>query len=154
LSRPDFLHKEKAVGKIVRDEKIGKPSKGVELFYVKWRRFPQGGVLVENPCGKPCGECGKLWFINRYPVGFQTKCPVKNVHILVCIIPSKCKKGKVTSPGSGRKFQRKKGEKVYNFVIFAVKEKRSSESDPKFLVELYKVLPGIICQALEILVLP
>ena len=154
LSRPKFLHKEKTVCKMVRGEKIGKPSKTVEMIYVKRTGCGYVGSLVENLCGKPCGECGKLLVINRYSGSFQTKHPVENLGTLVCIIPEKTGQREITLPPPGRKFQGKRKEKVYNLVVFAVKKRERPWVAPKILLDLYKAHDGIIFQALEILVVP
>ena len=61
-----FCTKKGAVVKNTSREKVRNLSYSVESFYVNsgcifYFQFP-----VENPCGKGCGECGKVRVFNSY----------------------------------------------------------------------------------------
>jgi len=58
-------------------------------FHFMWTKneYPQPVLPVDNSCGKTCGECGKLWVINRYSDLFKNHPQLWNFCIPVCIIP-------------------------------------------------------------------
>jgi len=54
-------------GKNYRVQKSGDLVEGCRFFLCKsGSGYSQGLAIVENPCGKNCGQCGKLRVINRY----------------------------------------------------------------------------------------
>ena len=79
-----FCTKKGAVVKNTRREKVRNLSCSVESFYVNsgcifYFQFP-----VENPCGKDCGECGKVWVFNRYFGSLKIRCPMwKTLHTMM-----------------------------------------------------------------------
>lgn len=56
--------------------KVGSLSQAVETDYVNQPRPVFPAPAVDNNCGQPCGECGKLWVFNRYSASFGTPAPV------------------------------------------------------------------------------
>ena len=66
MSSPVFLHKRNAVVKKTIAEKVGNSRIVSNQNYVNKSEYPQERSPVEKPCGKVCGECGKVVVFNRY----------------------------------------------------------------------------------------
>jgi hypothetical protein len=66
LSSPEFCTEKTAVVIITRAKKVGDLSKSVDSIYVNPNCIRSLLITVENPCGKSCGECGKVKVFNRY----------------------------------------------------------------------------------------
>ena len=53
--------------------KMRKKSQNAEKNYVNENEYFVWNGAVENPCGKVCGECGKLMVFNRYFVSLHRR---------------------------------------------------------------------------------
>ena len=76
MSSVIFCTTKHAVVKITRVEKVQILFQRVETIYVNWKCILRVFDLVENSCGKGCGECGKVWVFNSYSASFEIWCPM------------------------------------------------------------------------------
>ena len=113
MSRPVFLHKEKPVVKKTIAKKVEKSRNRSKGSYVNESEYPQEIRAVEKPCGKVCGECGKVAVFNRYFGFFKMRKRVyKPVHIqgLGMVATALCSRRKESF------VSRSQGEKLDSFV--------------------------------------
>ena len=71
LSSLIFCTKKGAVVKITRCKKVRILSGIVDSFYVNPPCIILFHLPVENPCGKGCGECGKVRVFNSYSASLE-----------------------------------------------------------------------------------
>ena len=94
-------------------EKVEKCRKGSKGNYVNKSEYPQESPAVEKPCGKVCGECGKVGVFNRYfgflPEWIGMHKPVHN-RGKGMVARALCSRGKESF------VSRSKGEKLESFV--------------------------------------